>query len=153
MHHAFRNPSSGILSLPLGFFRFPKFAFRVYKILPIHVTPGTFRSLVLLSVKFGLLPILAFSGSLRHRTENVSTLRPHHPPAALMIRFCLGLILTNAAALPAEGFGLWPVGKLPKEFQRPELDMVREAGYDWKDAWDVVSIFEQKMADLSLIHI
>ena len=43
----------------------------------------------------------------------------------------------------------WPIGKVPKEFQRPELDMVKEAGYDWDDAWDVVHMFEQKMADFA----
>ena len=43
----------------------------------------------------------------------------------------------------------WPIGKLPKEFQRPELDMVKESGYDWKDPWDVVHMFEQKMADFA----
>ena len=43
-------------------------------------------------------------------------------------------------------FDSWPSGKLPKEFQRPELDQVRAAGYDWLDARDVVDIFERKVA-------
>jgi len=43
-------------------------------------------------------------------------------------------------------FKIWPIGKIPKEFQRPELDQVREYGYDWKDPWDVVDMFEQEVA-------
>jgi len=43
-------------------------------------------------------------------------------------------------------FKIWPIGKVPKEFQRPELDQVREYGYDWKDPWDVVEMFEQEVA-------
>ena len=43
-------------------------------------------------------------------------------------------------------FKIWPIGKVPKEFQRPELDQVREYGYDWKDPWDVVDMFEQEVA-------
>jgi dTDP-4-amino-4,6-dideoxygalactose transaminase len=46
-------------------------------------------------------------------------------------------------------FDSWPSGKLPKEFQRPELDQVREAGYDWLDARDVVDIFERKVAEFA----
>jgi len=44
------------------------------------------------------------------------------------------------------GYKIWPVGKIPKEFQRPELDLIREYGYDWKDPWDVVEIFENEVA-------
>ena len=43
-------------------------------------------------------------------------------------------------------FKIWPIGKVPKEFQRPELDQVREYGYDWEDPWDVVDMFEQEVA-------
>jgi dTDP-4-amino-4,6-dideoxygalactose transaminase len=43
-------------------------------------------------------------------------------------------------------YKIWPIGKLPKELQRPELDQVRELGYDWKDPWDVVDMFEQEVA-------
>jgi dTDP-4-amino-4,6-dideoxygalactose transaminase len=43
-------------------------------------------------------------------------------------------------------YKIWPIGKVPKEFQRPELDQVREYGYDWKDPWDVVDMFEQEVA-------
>ena len=44
------------------------------------------------------------------------------------------------------GYKIWPIGKVPKKFQRPELDQVREYGYDWKDPWDVVEMFEQEVA-------
>jgi|TARA_Y100000310_G_scaffold336657_1_gene421804 dTDP-4-amino-4,6-dideoxygalactose transaminase len=44
------------------------------------------------------------------------------------------------------GYKIWPVGKIPKEFQRPELDQVREYGYDWNDPWDVVEMFENEVA-------
>ena len=44
---------------------------------------------------------------------------------------------------------VWPIGKLPKELQRPELDQVRELGYDWKDPWDVVEMFEQEVANFA----
>jgi dTDP-4-amino-4,6-dideoxygalactose transaminase len=43
-------------------------------------------------------------------------------------------------------YKIWPIGKLPKELQRPELDQIRELGYDWKDPWDVVDMFEQEVA-------
>ena len=46
-------------------------------------------------------------------------------------------------------FKIWPTGKVPKEFQRPELDQVRELGYDWKDPWDVVEMFEQEVAEFA----
>ena len=46
-------------------------------------------------------------------------------------------------------FKIWPIGKIPKEFQRPELDQVRELGYDWKDPWDVVEMFEQEVAEFA----
>jgi len=46
-------------------------------------------------------------------------------------------------------YKIWPVGKIPKEFQRPELDQVRELGYDWKDPWDVVEMFEQEVAEFA----
>ena len=40
----------------------------------------------------------------------------------------------------------WPIGKLPKEWQRPELDLIKEKGYNWKDPRDVIDIFEKKVA-------
>lgn len=44
------------------------------------------------------------------------------------------------------GYKIWPIGKIPKEFQRPELDQIREYGYNWKDPWDVIEIFENEVA-------
>ena len=41
-------------------------------------------------------------------------------------------------------YKVWPVGQLPKEFQRPELDQIKEKGYEWNDPRDVVEIFEKK---------
>ena len=41
-------------------------------------------------------------------------------------------------------YKIWPVGKIPKEFQRPELDQVKELGYDWEDPRDVIDMFEDK---------
>jgi dTDP-4-amino-4,6-dideoxygalactose transaminase len=43
----------------------------------------------------------------------------------------------------------WPIGKVPKEFQRPELDQLKELGYDWNDPRDVIDMFEKKMATFS----
>ena len=49
----------------------------------------------------------------------------------------------------SEKFTSWPVGKLPKEFQRPELDQVKALGYDWSDPRDVIDIFERKVAEFA----
>ena len=46
-------------------------------------------------------------------------------------------------------YSSWPIGKLPKEWQRPELDKVREAGYVWNDARDIIDIFEKKVAEFA----
>jgi dTDP-4-amino-4,6-dideoxygalactose transaminase len=43
----------------------------------------------------------------------------------------------------------WPLGKLPKELQRPEFEQLRELGYEWVDPWDIVEIFEQEIADFA----
>jgi len=43
-------------------------------------------------------------------------------------------------------YTVWPVGKLPKEWQRPELDLIKEKGYNWKDPREVIDIFEKKVA-------
>lgn len=40
----------------------------------------------------------------------------------------------------------WPIGKVPKEFQRPELDKLKELGYEFNDAREVIDIFEKKVA-------
>ena len=43
-------------------------------------------------------------------------------------------------------YNSWPLGKLPKTFQRPELDELTKHGYNWTDPRDAVTLFEQKMA-------
>jgi len=40
----------------------------------------------------------------------------------------------------------WPLGQLPEKFQRPELKMLKDSGYTWRDAYDIVNIFENKVA-------
>ena len=40
----------------------------------------------------------------------------------------------------------WPIGQVPKHLQRPELDQVKELGYDWEDPRDVIDMFEEKVA-------
>lgn len=48
-----------------------------------------------------------------------------------------------------EKFNSWPSGKLPIEFQRPELELIRRLGYKWTDPRDVVDIFECKVAEFA----
>ena len=40
----------------------------------------------------------------------------------------------------------WPLGQLPPEFQRPELDQLKKNGYKFNDPREVVDIFEKKVA-------
>ena len=40
----------------------------------------------------------------------------------------------------------WPLGQLPPEFQRPELEQIKILGYKWKDPRDVITMFEDKVA-------
>tara|TARA_R110000824_G_scaffold158320_2_gene332124 strand:+ start:81 stop:806 length:726 start_codon:yes stop_codon:yes gene_type:complete len=44
-------------------------------------------------------------------------------------------------------YNIWPLGLLPEKFQRPEIRLLREAGYNIDDARDAVTIFENKIAD------
>lgn len=44
-------------------------------------------------------------------------------------------------------YNSWPIGRLPKEWQRPELEQLRENGYAWSDPRDIVDIFEKKVAE------
>lgn len=46
-------------------------------------------------------------------------------------------------------YNSWPLGKLPKQFQRPELEILKQNGYEWNDARDVVDIFERKIANFA----
>lgn len=43
----------------------------------------------------------------------------------------------------------WPIGKVPKEFQRPELDQLKLLGYEWSDPRDVITMFEEKVAEFA----
>ncbi len=43
-------------------------------------------------------------------------------------------------------YNSWPLGKLNKEFMRPELTIIKKNGYKWKDPRDVIDIFEKKVA-------
>lgn len=43
----------------------------------------------------------------------------------------------------------WPIGKVPKELQRIELDTIKELGYNWNDPRDVIDMFEEKVAKFS----
>ena len=46
-------------------------------------------------------------------------------------------------------YKIWPLGNIPKEFQRPELELVKEYGYEWEDPWDIVDIFEKEVAEFA----
>ena len=41
-------------------------------------------------------------------------------------------------------YNSWPSGKLPKDWQRPEPEIIKEQGYDWEDPRDIIEIFENK---------
>lgn len=41
----------------------------------------------------------------------------------------------------------WPNGNVPEHLQRPELKQLKEAGYQFNDAREVVDIFEKKVAE------
>lgn len=43
----------------------------------------------------------------------------------------------------------WPLGKVPKELQRPELDKLKEFGYKFNDPREVIDIFEKKVAEFA----
>ena len=43
----------------------------------------------------------------------------------------------------------WPLGKLPKKWQRNELEDVKSIGYEWNDPRDVVDAFEEEVAKLT----
>ena len=46
-------------------------------------------------------------------------------------------------------YNSWPLGQVPKELQRPELDVIKKMGYNWNDPRDVIDMFEKKVADLA----
>ena len=43
----------------------------------------------------------------------------------------------------------WPLGRIPDDWQRPELNLIKELGYNWEDPRDVVEIFEEEIATLT----
>ena len=43
-------------------------------------------------------------------------------------------------------YNSWPLGKLPKKFQRAEPEEIKKHGYQWADPRDIVNIFEEKVA-------
>ena len=43
-------------------------------------------------------------------------------------------------------YNSWPLGKLPKEWQRPEPELIKVLGYEWDDPRDIVEMFEEKLA-------
>jgi dTDP-4-amino-4,6-dideoxygalactose transaminase len=43
----------------------------------------------------------------------------------------------------------WPLGQVPKEIQRPELEQLAVLGYTWQDPYDIVAQFEQQVADFA----
>jgi dTDP-4-amino-4,6-dideoxygalactose transaminase len=46
-------------------------------------------------------------------------------------------------------YNSWPSGKLPEDWQRPEPEIIKEQGYDWKDPRDIIEIFENKLAEFA----
>ena len=46
-------------------------------------------------------------------------------------------------------YNSYPIGKVPKELQRKELDIIKEMGYLWDDPREVIDMFEQKVADFA----
>ena len=41
----------------------------------------------------------------------------------------------------------WPVGNLPPEFQRPEIELLRKAGVKFEDPREIIEIFEKRIAE------
>lgn len=48
-----------------------------------------------------------------------------------------------------KGYNSWPIGPVPQHFQRKELYELKELGYEWEDARDVIQIFENKVAEFA----
>lgn len=46
-------------------------------------------------------------------------------------------------------YNSWPLGKVPKDLMRPELDKLKELGYNYNDPREVVDLFEKKVADFA----
>jgi len=48
-----------------------------------------------------------------------------------------------------KNFESWPIGRIPKHLQRIELEQVKELGYKYNDARELVTIFEETIAKFS----
>jgi dTDP-4-amino-4,6-dideoxygalactose transaminase len=43
-------------------------------------------------------------------------------------------------------YNSWPLGALPKEWQRPEPSEIRKIGFNWDDPREIVDLFEKEIA-------
>jgi dTDP-4-amino-4,6-dideoxygalactose transaminase len=43
----------------------------------------------------------------------------------------------------------WPLGQLPEELKRPELQQLKNMGYLWDNPNEIVEIFESSIAEFS----
>jgi dTDP-4-amino-4,6-dideoxygalactose transaminase len=43
-------------------------------------------------------------------------------------------------------YNSYPLGNVPKELQRPEIDKLKELGYEFNDAREIICLFEKKVA-------
>jgi len=46
-------------------------------------------------------------------------------------------------------YNSYPLGKVPKKLQRPEIDKLKELGYEFNDAREIIDIFEKKVAEFA----
>ena len=46
-------------------------------------------------------------------------------------------------------YNSWPIGKVDVSLQRNELQTIKELGYEWSDARDVIDLFENKVAEFA----
>ena len=43
----------------------------------------------------------------------------------------------------------WPIGQVPPELRRPEIEQLKEKGYEIQDARDAIGLFEKKVAEFT----
>jgi len=46
-------------------------------------------------------------------------------------------------------YNSWPIGKIPKQLERPEMQQIKDMGYIWDDPRDIIDMFEKKVAEFS----
>jgi dTDP-4-amino-4,6-dideoxygalactose transaminase len=46
-------------------------------------------------------------------------------------------------------FSKWPLGKLSDAIERPEMALLKQAGYNWADPYDIVEEFERQVAEFA----